>query len=58
MGLIDEAFVLLLLVYIIVMAILKNKKEMGNDSWQPSISIHRGKEGGVYKLGARGHQDR
>lgn len=51
-GLIDEAFVLLLLVYIIVMAILKNKKEMGNDSWQPSISIHRGKKEGMYQLGA------
>lgn len=58
MGLIDEAFVLLLPVYIIVMAILKNKKDMGNDSWQPSISVHRGEKGGVYKLGASGHQDR
>lgn len=53
MGLIDEASVLLLLVYIIVMAMLKNKKGMGNDSWQPSISTHRGKEGGVCQLGAR-----
>lgn len=49
MGLIGEAFVLSLLVSIMVMAILKNKEEMGHDSWQPSISIHRGEKGGGCK---------
>ena len=36
---------------------MKNKKDIGNDSWQHNISINGGKKGGVYKLGARKHQD-
>lgn len=37
---------------------MKNKKDIGNDSWQHNVSINWGKRGGVYKLGARKHQDR